>query len=185
MNKNRLINTIAAAVLAVSTTGMAQAASLLEIYQQALQSDPLIHEAESRRLAAMEANPQARGLLFPQIQGSASVQTSESDGNQFVVTDAFVGAIPFEGDSDDKNWNINLRQSIFRWDQVVGLQQANKRVAQARSGLRSCAAGPDHPRGDALLRRARRGGHSDVNPRGPSGDRAAARTGAPKGSRSG
>ena len=133
MNKNRLITTIAAAVLAVSTTGMAQAASLLEIYQQALQSDPLIHEAESRRLAAMEANPQARGLLFPQIQGSASVQTSESEGNQFVVTDAFVGAIPFEGDSDDKNWNINLRQSIFRWDQVVGLQQANKRVAQAEA----------------------------------------------------
>ena len=30
----------------------AHAASLLEIYQQALQSDPQIHEAEARRLAA-------------------------------------------------------------------------------------------------------------------------------------
>ena len=35
------------------------AASLLEVYQQALQSDPRIHEAEARRLAALEAEPQA------------------------------------------------------------------------------------------------------------------------------
>ncbi len=32
----------------------ALSASLLEVYQRALQSDPLIHEAESRRLAALE-----------------------------------------------------------------------------------------------------------------------------------
>ena len=37
----------------------ANAASLLEIYQQALQSDPQVHEAEARRLAALEAKPQA------------------------------------------------------------------------------------------------------------------------------
>ena len=44
--------------------GLGQAASLLEIYQQALQSDPRIHEAEARRLAALEAEPQARGLML-------------------------------------------------------------------------------------------------------------------------
>ncbi|MEM9207810.1 MAG: TolC family outer membrane protein [Pseudomonadota bacterium] len=133
MKMNRITRTIATAVVACACTATAQAASLLEIYQQALQSDPLIHEAESRRLAALEANPQARSLLLPQIQGTASLQTSESDGNQFVVTDAFVGSIPFEGDSDNTDWSLNLRQSVFRWDQVVGLQQANKRVAQAEA----------------------------------------------------
>ena len=47
--------------------GIGQAASLLEVYQQALQSDPRIHEAEARRLAALEAEPQARGVYLPQI----------------------------------------------------------------------------------------------------------------------
>ena len=56
---------ITAAMLAAFSTG--QAATLLEIYQQALQSDPRIHEAEARRLASLEAEPQARGVLFPQI----------------------------------------------------------------------------------------------------------------------
>ena len=34
--------------------GVAQAVSLLEVYQQALQSDPRIHDAEARRLAARD-----------------------------------------------------------------------------------------------------------------------------------
>ena len=57
------------------------AASLLEIYQQALQSDPLIHEAEARRLAALEAEPQARGVLFPQVDFDASWTESSTDGD--------------------------------------------------------------------------------------------------------
>ena len=50
--------------------GIAQAVSLLEVYQQALQSDPRIHEAEARRLAALEAEPQARGVYLPQLSAS-------------------------------------------------------------------------------------------------------------------
>jgi hypothetical protein len=38
-------------------------ATLLEIYQQALQRDPTIREADARRLAALEAAPQARGVV--------------------------------------------------------------------------------------------------------------------------
>ena len=56
---------VTAVLFAASVPG--HAATLLEIYQQALQSDPRIHEAEARRLAALEAEPQARGVLLPQI----------------------------------------------------------------------------------------------------------------------
>ena len=52
---------------ALAISGPSRASSLLEIYQQALQSDPQIHEAEARRLAALESKPQARGALLPQI----------------------------------------------------------------------------------------------------------------------
>ena len=72
---------ITAAILGLPST--ASAASLLEIYQQALQSDPQIHEAEARRLAALEAKPQARGVLLPQVSASGSWSDGETDGNTF------------------------------------------------------------------------------------------------------
>jgi outer membrane protein len=117
---------------ALSGASAASAASLLEVYQQALQSDPLIHEAESRRLAAQEASPQARGLLFPQVSASGSWSRNELSGTEVEVDpDGNFGAVDFETKSDDTSWNIALRQTIFRWDQIVNLKQASKIVARA------------------------------------------------------
>jgi outer membrane protein len=110
----------------------AHAATLLEVYQQALQSDPLIHEAESRRLAAQEASPQARGLLLPQVAANGSWTDGDISGTS-VEADASgaFAPIPFESTFEDKLWTISLRQTLFRWDQVVNLRQANKIVARA------------------------------------------------------
>lgn len=130
----KLIITLLAGIL----PSLASAASLLEVYQQALQSDPLIHEAESRRLAALEANPQARSALLPQITASGSWQTVEDSGTRL----QFIGSgnpndpgqfVPIDStsDTDTTSWNVELRQSLFRWDQWVSLRQADKRVAQA------------------------------------------------------
>ena len=49
------IKKILIVVAGLGLTAPIQAESLLEVYQQALQSDPRIHEAEARRLAALEA----------------------------------------------------------------------------------------------------------------------------------
>ncbi|MDJ0760989.1 MAG: TolC family outer membrane protein [Woeseiaceae bacterium] len=114
--------------------GAVNAESLLEIYQQALQSDPLIHEAEARRLAALEAAPQARGALFPQINASGDWTTSESSGTS-VDADASgtFGTFSSESDSDTTQWQVSLRQTLFRWDQIVGLRRADKIVAKAEA----------------------------------------------------
>jgi len=126
---------VSAVLLALPVLGHTE--SLLEVYQQALQSDPLIHEAEARRLAAEEATPQARGLLFPQIEANAGWDSNETSGSRMVQGPNDANGDPtfvpsaFDGDSTNNNWDIGLRQTIFRWDQVVGLKQAGKRVAQA------------------------------------------------------
>ncbi len=73
MNINKILLTIAA----LGMTGSIQAESLLEVYQQALQSDPRIHEAEARRLAALEAEPQARSLYLPQIDLNADWEQND------------------------------------------------------------------------------------------------------------
>jgi outer membrane protein len=127
-----------------AATSPGHAATLLEIYQQALQSDPRIHEAEARRLAALEAEPQARGVLLPQIDFGADWTRSESSGSgvQNTVVEQPEGSgnfvvVPFsfqtEVDDETTRWQFNLRQTLFRWDQIVGLRRADKIVARAEA----------------------------------------------------
>lgn len=128
------IKTLVLVLTAISVPGVASATTLLEIYQQALQSDPRIHEAEARRLASLEATPQARGVLFPQIAFDGEWTRSEIDGSS---TDALGGIVgnpfEFETESDQTRWEFSLRQTLFRWDQVVGLRRADKTVAKAEA----------------------------------------------------
>ena len=131
MRKIRIINNLVIMIGLAVAPAAANAASLLEIYQQALQSDPQIHEAEARRLAALEAKPQARGVLLPQISASGGWSQRESDGRTF---SPLIGSgYSFEGDSDDTEWNVTLSQTVFRWDQIVNLKRADKQVTKAEA----------------------------------------------------
>ena len=129
----------------IALPGSAMAASLLEVYQQALQSDPRIHEAEARRLAALEAEPQARGVYLPQITASGSWTKSNTEGNgiinQFVELpppgsgDFEVVPIPFQSETRDETtrWSFDLSQTLFRWDRIVNMRRADKIVARAEA----------------------------------------------------
>ncbi len=134
MKKMILIKTLFVVLAASILPGIANATSLLEIYQQALQSDPRIHEAEARRLASLEAKPQARGLYLPQISFDGSYTTSETQGPSIEIDPA---GNPFETtattETDAFGWQFNLRQTLFRWDQIVGLRRADKTVAKAEA----------------------------------------------------
>ncbi len=130
--KNSVVSVFAIALL---TPVASSAESLLDIYQQALQSDPLIHEAEARRLAAMEAAPQARGLLLPQINASGDWSESESSGAnvQFDSDANSFRTVNSDSESETRQWQVSLRQTLFRWDQIVGLRRADKIVARAQA----------------------------------------------------
>ena len=56
------------------------AASLLDVYEQALVNDPRIKEAFANKEAIIEAKPQARSFILPQLSGSASFSDNDSDG---------------------------------------------------------------------------------------------------------
>lgn len=134
MKNPSIMKSLIAALALGMLPGVASAATLLEIYQQALQSDPLIHEAEARRLASLEAAPQARGVLLPQVSFGGDWTRSESSGTQ-VDADASgsFGTFSSESESETTQWSFNLRQTLFRWDQVVGLRRADKTVARAEA----------------------------------------------------
>ena len=143
MKKPIKINAFLIITATVAAPLPASAASLLEIYQQALQSDPLIHEAEARRLAALEAEPQARGVLLPQISfgGDWTRADTEGSGVENAVREdpgtgeIIVQPVPFSTVIEDETtrWSFELRQTLFRWDQIVGLRRADKTVARAEA----------------------------------------------------
>ncbi len=130
---NRILSALALSVAFAAPAG-SHAASLLEIYQQALQSDPRIHEAEALRLAALEAEPQARGDLLPQVSFESDWTKSDFSGTS-VGEDAAgnFGTFVSETESEVTRWQFRLRQTLFRWDKIVGLRRADKLVAKAEA----------------------------------------------------
>ncbi|NQV87119.1 MAG: TolC family outer membrane protein [Woeseiaceae bacterium] len=131
MKKVNNINVLLFVLGALVISGPIHAESLLEIYQQALQSDPQIHEAEARRLAALEAKPQARGVLLPQINAIGDWNETDVSGSSFSFIDGETTA--FDQSSTNTNWSVSLRQTLFRWDQIVNLRRADKTVTRAEA----------------------------------------------------
>lgn len=129
--------------------GAARAENLLEVYEDAVKSDPLIREAEARREAALEAKPQARGLLFPQIGINGQYAKSDSDSNstftQAVDQDNNPATAPVivivnntqQADQDAWNYQAEATQTLFRWDQWQQLKRADAQVALAEANYRA------------------------------------------------
>lgn len=123
--------------------------NLFEVYQAAVKNDPVIREAEARRLAALEVKPQARGLLFPQVsvggQYATSSDESKSVFNQAVDHDNNPATPPViaivnnnqSSDSDYWQYQAELTQTIFRWDQWQTLKRASAEVAVAEANYRA------------------------------------------------
>jgi len=122
--------------LALLLPGLASAADLQEIYQRALRNDPVLREADANRLAALEAKPQALSALLPQITGNAGYTRDWNSGTQpnyaTLPDGSFaIEQLPISTVSDIRQWNVQLKQTLFRWDQFAKLRQASVEVAQA------------------------------------------------------
>ena len=131
MKKVIFIRNLTLTLVSLAIPAFVQGASLMEVYQQALQSDPLIHEAESRRQAALELSPQARGFLLPQLSAGYRYTDRSADGTNPLDVGGNIIQVQSSNTANDKGWSVELTQSLFRWDQWVGLKQANKLVAKA------------------------------------------------------
>src|SRR6202044_120882 len=145
-------------LLALVWSAAAPAADLRAVYQRALQNDPQLREAEATRLAALEAKPQALSTLLPQLAGNGKI-SRESDtgsinetqslalppcspaippgepcaptGTPTTVTESF----PFNGkvDTTIHQYTVDLKQSLFRWENWEALKRADSQVAQAEA----------------------------------------------------
>ena len=136
----------------------AAAADLLAVYQRALQNDPQLREAEASRLATLEAKPQALSALLPQLTGNGLISREHDSGSQNTTQavtlppcnastppgfpcapagtpSTVFESFPFSGkvDTTIHHYTVDLKQSVFRWENWQALRRADSQVAQAEA----------------------------------------------------
>jgi outer membrane protein len=137
------MNRLACLVLSLALTGTAAAKDLVGVYEDALRSDPQIHQADATRLASREARPQAWAAVLPQISGTLARKQDRQDGTEGQVSfDQTTGApvpvtTPFVLNSTSKTWGLNLSENLFSWSTWMAIKQADAQVAQAEANYRA------------------------------------------------
>ena len=128
----------------------AQAADLLQVYQQALANDATYASARASAQAGRERIPQGRAGLLPTIAASGNIGRTNTDYAPFnegqPIRDAggnIIGTVPSGGPSlTTKDITVQLAQPLFRWDRWETYQQsklkqsiAEAQFAQAQQDL--------------------------------------------------
>lgn len=126
----------------LALAGTAQGADLISVYQRAMQNDPQIREADANRLASREAKPQALSALLPQLSASGGYTRTEQEGSSITLTRSVPGddtsplvpvTVTSEREGSQRQYQLNLRQNLFNWENWMTLKRADASVAQAEA----------------------------------------------------
>ena len=110
-----------AGIIATLCGPPAGAADLLQVYRQALASDPVLKAAAASREATQETRPQARALLLP------SVGVTAEQGSTFGIAGSPTGQSSF----NSHNYAIGLVQPVYNRRSQVQQQVADAVVEQS------------------------------------------------------
>ncbi|WP_295584867.1 TolC family outer membrane protein [uncultured Lamprocystis sp.] len=132
--RNSLTLLIAAllAAPAALVTSAARADDLLQIYDIAVQSDPLLREAEQRLFATKEIEPQARALLLPNVALQGTV-----DYNNLTLSGR---GVPGGNRSDrfvTQGVQAVVNQTVYNRANWMTLKQTGDTIAQAEAQYRN------------------------------------------------
>lgn len=120
-------NTLTAgALLALGIVFPATGADLLEIYRQALGSDPVYSAARASYAAAQEKQPQGLAGLLPQATLSASTQHNDRDLNFRDPT-----ATDSRSRFNSRSASVSVTQPIYRAQNLAAYDQGKTQVAIA------------------------------------------------------
>jgi len=125
-----------AAIVTLSLALVAQAQadekaySLIEIYQQALAHDPQLASALSANRAAQEIIEQGKALYRPTVNFNA-------DANKLSTDIRYIGAdrAPSTSSFETYKYGVDLRQPIYRKQNLVQMDQSKTQVSQADKQL--------------------------------------------------
>src|SRR5471030_1971068 len=130
MQKPLIAVLITSAVLTLN----AQAADLIQVYQQALANDATYAGARASLTAGQERITQGRSLLLPSISASGSNLRNSGDQNIF---DPFTGTSTGKQDTDYHTnvYQVQLTQPLYNWGSWQSYQQSKLQQAAAEAAF--------------------------------------------------
>lgn len=120
-----------AAGLLLASAGT-QAVGLLDLYRDAILSDPQYAAAKADREAVEALVTQARGQLLPQV----GVSGGRIKNDQTVTSQAFTGFQTRDYEFTSRAGSLNLSQALFRPQSWAAYSQSKSQVLQAEGQLR-------------------------------------------------
>ncbi|MCS4503044.1 Outer membrane protein TolC [wastewater metagenome] len=106
------------------------AEDLLDVYRNALDSDPVFQQAQAQLRTAEEALPQARALRLPEIGVDAAAKRNYQDTN-------IVNGPEADDSYNSLTYGVQLSQPLFRYSDFQQLDVAKANVAQAKARFAS------------------------------------------------
>ena len=131
---------IAAAILTVSASlasGQVAAEDLIQIYDLAVRSDPVLREAEQNLFATREVKPQARALLLPNISATGEVDYQDVSSRGTTTLGSFDRSDSFS----TQGATAVLNQTVYNRQSWMTLKQSDDVIAQAEAQFRDAQIG--------------------------------------------
>ena len=122
MRKPLIAVLMTSAFVSMTCSLQAQAADLIQVYQQALANDAQYASARAALSAGMERVPQGLSGLLPQVSASGS---NTRNSNEPITSTISMPTVKVHTNT----YNLTLAQPLFRWDRWETYQQS--KLAQA------------------------------------------------------
>jgi len=116
----------------LGSSGLAQAADLLETFRAAQANDPVFAAARATLQAGQEKLPQGRSQLLPSVTVSAN-STFNDQTIQYAGGSPFGGPNPTLQRYNSYGYSVNLTQPLFRQQNWLAYTEAELQVAQAEA----------------------------------------------------
>ena len=140
MKKQWAISSVVCGIFLLAQT--ASAASLMQVYQQAVKSDPTFKAAYATEMSVAEAVPSSLASLLPQIGFGSSVAWTKgtTDSNNYALSAAHTNA-PFHTTLRQRitDVNLNVTQKIFDFNNWLQLSSASASVKASKATYNAAA----------------------------------------------
>ncbi|MBA2657920.1 MAG: TolC family outer membrane protein [Tatlockia sp.] len=123
--------TLLVVLLGLVSPCLSHATDLMDIYLQAVESDPIFKQAYNFYMSNAESLPIARAALFPQLTLNASTSRN--------LQNALTTAGPPSTLYNARQWQVNASQALFNYQAWAKVQQAKASVKAAQAEFNDAA----------------------------------------------
>ncbi|MFI3156951.1 MAG: TolC family outer membrane protein [Methylococcaceae bacterium] len=110
---------------------VAYSQDLLEVYELALQNDPILKQSHASQLAIDESRNQSVANFLPNVSATGISTLDRLNNNRATYQGSGIQRY------SDQSFTVNLTQPLFHWEHWIQLSQTDNQIAQAEADYQS------------------------------------------------